>query len=171
MSITSIISSVITSIIYMAIIYVLVPSLTSVPSLYFLTRNFCLKQYARQTVEKFRYRWKNYKNSGRKYQEYCPCMQQHLFEVFFFEEQTIVFCNIPLLHWLTKLTHQRENFWRSTMALWRLNVEDCAWNSVLLYSYHWIYMDCNKDLIYGNFFGADYYCYYFYHYHCCCHLY
>ena len=36
---------------------------------------------------------------------------------------------------------QRENYWRSTlktMVPWGLNVEDCVWNSVLLYSCHWI---------------------------------
>ena len=34
---------------------------------YLLTCNVCLKQYAGQTVEKFRYRWNNYKSNGRKY--------------------------------------------------------------------------------------------------------
>ena len=38
------------------------------------------------------------------------------------------------------------------MAPRGLNVEDCVWNSILLYSYYWICTDCNKDLIYGNDF-------------------
>ena len=33
-----------------------------------------------------------------------------------------------------------------------LNVEYCVWNSVLLYPYHWIWTDCNKELIHGKFF-------------------
>ena len=49
---------------------------------YLLSCNVCLKQYVGQTVEEFRYRWKNYKNIGRKYQEDRICMQQHLFEHF-----------------------------------------------------------------------------------------
>ena len=49
---------------------------------YLLTCNVCLKQYFGQTVEEFRYRWNNYKNNGRNYQEYGTCMQQHLFEHF-----------------------------------------------------------------------------------------
>ena len=66
---------------------------------------------------------------------------------------------------------QRENYWRiihETMAQWGLNVEDCVWNSVLLYFYHWICTDCNKDLIYGNDFDNEYYCSYFHHYHYHC---
>ena len=66
---------------------------------------------------------------------------------------------------------QRENYWRSTlktMTQWVLYIEDCSWNSVLLYSYHWICMDCNNNLIYGKNLGTVYYCYYFHHYYCCC---
>ena len=48
--------------------------------IYLLTCNVCLKQYVGQTVEKFRFRWNNYKNNDRNYQEYGTCMQQHLFE-------------------------------------------------------------------------------------------
>ena len=48
--------------------------------IYLLTSNVCLKQYVGQTVEKFRFRWNNYKNNDRNYQEYGTCMQQHLFE-------------------------------------------------------------------------------------------
>ena len=32
------------------------------------------------------YKWNNYKNNGRKYQEFGTCMQQHLFEHFSEEE-------------------------------------------------------------------------------------
>ena len=85
-------------------------------------------------------------------------MEQHLFEHFseeghhsFLEDVSITLIgktdpSNPL---------QRENYWRSTlktMRPWGLNVEDCVSNSVLLYSYHWICMDCNTDFIYGKRF-------------------
>ena len=54
---------------------------------YILTCNVCLKQYVGQTVKEFKYRWNNYKNNGRKYQEYGTCKQQHLFEHFSEEGQ------------------------------------------------------------------------------------
>ena len=99
---------------------------------YLLTCNVCLKQYAGQTVEEFRYRWNNYKNNGRNYQEYGTCMQQHPFEDFsekghhsFLKDVSITLIDKtdpsnPL---------QRENYWRNilkTMAPWGLNVEDCV---------------------------------------------
>ena len=113
----------------------------------------------------------------RKYQEYGTCMQQHLFD-HFSEEGHHVFLKDVSIKLIDKTDPsnplQRENYWRSTpktMAPWRLNVEDCVCNSVLLYSYHWICTDCNKDLTYGNNFGTDYYCSYFHHFHCCCRFY
>ena len=91
----------------------------------------------------------------------------------------LIILNIyKIINWLKKPDQSNslhiENYWRSTlkaMAPWGLNVEDCLRNRVLLYSYHWIYTDCNKDLTYGNDFGASYYCCYFDHYHCCYHFY
>ena len=104
-------------------------------------------------------------------------MQQHLFE-HLSEEGHHSFLEdvcIALIDKTDTSNHlQRESYWRSilkTMAPWGLNVEDCIWNSVLLYSYHWICTDCNKDLIYRNDFGTDYYCSYFHQYHCCCRFY
>ena len=41
---------------------------------YLLTYSASLRQYIGQTVEEFRYRWNNYKNNSRKYQEYGTCM-------------------------------------------------------------------------------------------------
>ena len=138
---------------------------------YFLTCNVCLKQYVGQTVEELRYRWNNYKNNGCKYQEYGTCVQQHLFE-HFSEEAHHSFLKDVSITLIDKTGPsnplQRENYWRSTlktMVPWWLNIEDCVWSSILLYSYLWIYTECNKDLIYD--FGTDY-CYYLHHYHCCC---
>ena len=98
----------------------------------FTSLHICLKQYVEQTVEEFRYRWNNYKNNGRNYQEYGTCMQQHLFEHFsdeghhsFLEDVSITL--IDKTDPLNPL--QRENYWRSilkTMAPWGLNVEDCV---------------------------------------------
>ena len=112
------------------------------------------------TIEEFRYRWNNYKNNGRKYQEYGTCMQQHLSE-HFSEEGHHGFLEYVSITLIDKTDPsnalQRENYWRcilKTMAPWVLNFEDCLWNSVLLYSYHWICTDCNKDLIYRNDFGT-----------------
>ena len=100
-------------------------------------------------------------------------MQQHLFEHFSEEWHHSFEEDLPIT--LIDKTDpsnplQRENYWRSTlktMAPWGLNVEDCVWNSVLLYSYQWIWTDCNKDLIYENDLYTDYYCFYFHHYRCC----
>ena len=64
---------------------------------YLLTCNFCWKQCVGQTVEEFRYRWKNYKNNGRKYQEDGNI---------FVRRDTIAFWKMSILHWLTKRTHQ-----------------------------------------------------------------
>ena len=87
-------------------------------------------------------------------------MQQHFFEHFpeeghhsFLEDVSITLINKtdpsnPL---------QGESYWRSilkTITPWLLNVEDCGWNRItlLLYSYHCICTDCNKNLIYGKQF-------------------
>ena len=103
---------------------------------YLLTSSVCLKQYVGQTVEKFRCRWNNYKDNGRKYQEYGTCMQQYLFE-HFSEEGHHGFLEDVSIE-LTDKTDpsnplQRENYWRSflkTMAPWGLSDEDCVWNSI-----------------------------------------
>ena len=64
---------------------------------YLLICNVCLKKYVGQAVEEFRYRWKNYKSNGRKYQEYGTCMQQHLLGIFL-RRDTKVFWKMSLLH-------------------------------------------------------------------------
>ena len=97
-------------------------------------------------VEKFRFRWNNYKNNDRNYQEYGTCMQQHLFE---HVSITMIDKTDP-----SNLL-QRKNYCRSilkAMTLQGLNVEECVRNSVLRYSYQWISTDCNKELIYGKRF-------------------
>ena len=97
---------------------------------YPLTCNVYLKQYVGQTVEEFRYRWNNYKNNGRKYQEYGTSMQQHPFE-HFSEEGHHCFLEDVSISSIDKTDPpnplQREDYWRSiqkTMAPWELNVED-----------------------------------------------
>ena len=100
--------------------------------IYIYTYIVCLKQYVGQTVKEFRYRWNNYKNNGRKYQEDGTCMQQHLFE-HFSEEGHHSFLEDVSITLIDKTDPsnplQRENYWRSTlktMAPWGLNVEDCV---------------------------------------------
>lgn len=48
---------------------------------------------------------------------------------------------------------RRGNYWRGTLktsTIWALDAEDFVWNSILLYSYNWIFADCKKNLIYGK---------------------
>ena len=49
---------------------------------YLMTCKKCLKQYAGQTIDNFRYRCNNYKSNDRKFQRSEPCMQEHLFRHF-----------------------------------------------------------------------------------------
>ena len=49
---------------------------------YLLTSNSCKKQYVGQTVDKFRFRWNNYKSNCRKHQRGETCMQQNIYEHF-----------------------------------------------------------------------------------------
>ena len=117
-----------------------------------------LKQYVDQTAKEFRYRWNNYKNNSRNYQEYGTCIQQHTFEHFYGEwhHSFLEDVSITLIDKTDPSNPlQRENYWRSTLKTMTpcgLNVEDCVWNNVLPCSYHWICTDCNKDLIYGKRF-------------------
>ena len=85
---------------------------------YLLTCNVCLKQYVGQTVEEFRYRWNNYKNNGRKYQEDDPCMQQHLFEHFLEEghHSFLEDVSVTLIHKTDPSNpFHRKSYWRSTL--------------------------------------------------------
>ena len=98
--------------------------------MYILTCNVCLEQYVGQTVKEFRYRWNNYRNNGRKYQEYGICMQQQLFE-HFSEEGHCSFLEDISIKLIDKTDPsnplQRENYWRSilkTMTPCGLNVEE-----------------------------------------------
>ena len=100
---------------------------------YLLTCNKCFKQYIRPTVDKFRWRWNNYKSNDRKFQRLEPCMQVLLFSHFsmavhngFLNDVSITFIDKtdpsdPL---------RREDYWRQalkTMALYGLNTEDSVW--------------------------------------------
>ena len=127
---------------------------------YLLTFNVCLKQYVVQTVKECRYRW-NY--SARTM---VVMVKRHMyaatsFWAFFWggHHSFLEDASITLINKTDPWNHlQRENYRRSTlktMASWELNVED--WNSILLYFYHCICTDYNKDLVYGNDFCTDYY--------------
>ena len=99
---------------------------------YLLTSNVCLNQYVGQTVEEFRYRWNNYKNNCRKFQEDGTCMKQQLFEHFSEEGHLSLLEDFSII--LINKTDpsnllQRENYWRSTlktMVSLGLNVGDCV---------------------------------------------
>ena len=87
-------------------------------------------------------------------------MKQHLLEHFSEEGHNNFLENISIT--LIDKTDpsnplQRKNYWKSTlktMMAWGLNAEGCVSNSVLLYFYHWICTDCNKDLMYGKRFWS-----------------
>ena len=50
--------------------------------IYLLNYKQCFKQYVRQTIDDFRFRWNNNKDNNRKYQRSETCMQEHLFRHF-----------------------------------------------------------------------------------------
>ena len=50
--------------------------------IYLLTWKQCSEQYARQTIDDFRFRWNNYKDNKRKYQRSEACRQEHSFRHF-----------------------------------------------------------------------------------------
>ena len=103
---------------------------------YLLTCNCCKKQYVGQTVDKFRFRWNNYKSNWRKHQHGETCMQQHLYEHFcsrnhncFISDVSVIFSDKidpsdPL---------KREDYRRSTlktMAPFGFNNEESVWRSL-----------------------------------------
>ena len=65
---------------------------------YLFTCKVYLKQYVGQTAKEFRCRRNNYKNTGRNYQEFGTCMQQHLCMSIFLKRNTTAFGKISLLH-------------------------------------------------------------------------
>ena len=97
---------------------------------YLLTCNCCKKQYVGQTVDKFRFRWNNYKSNCRKHQCGKICMQQHLYEHFcssnhscFISDVSITFIDKTDPSDPTK----RKDHWRSTlktMAPFGLDIEE-----------------------------------------------
>ena len=97
---------------------------------YFLTCNCCKKQYVGQTVDKFRFRWDNYKSNCRKHQRGETCRQQHLYQYFcssnhncFISDVSVTFIDKTDLCDPLK----REDYWRSTLktiAPFGLNVEE-----------------------------------------------
>ena len=42
----------------------------------------CEKQYVRETIGSFRYRWNNYNDNDRNHSRKESCMQEHLFKHF-----------------------------------------------------------------------------------------
>ena len=97
---------------------------------YLLTCNCCKKQCVGQTVDKFRFRWNNYKSNYRKHQREETCMQQHLYEHFwssnhhcFISDVSVTFTDKNDPSELLK----SEDFCRSTlksMAPFGLNIEE-----------------------------------------------
>ena len=86
--------------------------------IYLLTCNCCKKQYVGQTVDKFRFRWNNYKSNFRKHQRGETCMQQHLYD-HFCECNHKGFVNDVSITFIDKTDPsdplKREDYWRITL--------------------------------------------------------
>ena len=97
---------------------------------YLLTSNCCIKQYMGQTVDKFRFRWNNYKSNCSKHQCGETCIQQHLYEHFCSSNHNCFISDVSVT-FIDKTDPsdplKREDYWRSTlktMAPFGLNVEE-----------------------------------------------
>ena len=98
--------------------------------IYLLTCNCCKKQYVGQTVNKFRFRWNNYKSNFRKHQQGERCMQQHLYEHFCNSDHNCFTSDVSIT-FIDKTDPsdplKREDYWRrtlKTMTPFGLNIED-----------------------------------------------
>ena len=83
-----------------------------------------------QTVDKFRFRWNNYKSNCRKHRRGETCMQQHLYEHFCFSNHNFFISDV-LVTFIDKTDPsdplKREDYWKSTLktvAPFGLNVEE-----------------------------------------------
>ena len=98
--------------------------------IYLLTCKKCLIQCVGKTVDDFRYRWDNYKNSSRNDDCNEPCIQRHLYEHY----SSVGHCGFLEHVSITLIDNtdpsdplKRENYWRRTlctMAPYSLNIED-----------------------------------------------
>ena len=95
-----------------------------------LTCCCCKKQDVGQTVDKFHFRWNNYKSNCRKHQHGETCMQQHLYEYFCSSNHNCFISDVSVT-FIDKTDPsdplKREDYWRSTlktMAPFGLNVEE-----------------------------------------------
>ena len=90
----------------------------------------CGKQYLGLTTDKFRYRWKNFKNCQRKTEREEDHMQKYLHDHFLSEDHDGFLNNVETtLIYKTDLSdpERREEFWRTklrTLAPLGLNIEE-----------------------------------------------
>ena len=86
--------------------------------IYLLTCNQCRKQYVGQTVDRFRFRWNNYKCNCHKHAKSESVKQQHLYDHFMLEHYT-QFVNDASIMFIDKKDPadllKREQYWRHTL--------------------------------------------------------
>ena len=101
--------------------------------IYLLTCKVCKKQYAGKTVDRFRLRWNNYKESDRKFLRGEKIKQKSLHEHFLsyshqsFEEDVSI-CLIDKTD--PSDPHKREHYWMRTLktiAPFGLDTEETYW--------------------------------------------
>ena len=97
--------------------------------IYLLTCKVCKKQYAGKTVDRFRLRWNNYKESDRKFLKGEEIKQKSLHEHFLSDsesfEEDVSICLIDKTD--SSDPHKREYFWvrtLKTIAPFGLNTEE-----------------------------------------------
>ena len=98
--------------------------------IYLLTCKVCKKQYTGKTVDKFRLRWNNYKESDRYFSNGKEIKQKFLHEHFSKDghprfEDDVSICLIDKTQ--PSDPHKREHYWMrtlKTLALLGLNTED-----------------------------------------------
>ena len=103
--------------------------------IYLLTCNQCRKQYVGQTVDRFRFRWNNYKCNCHKHAKSESVKQQHLYDHLMLEHYT-QFVNDASIMFIDKKDPadllKREQYWRHTLKTWChmaftfLKVYDCT---------------------------------------------
>ena len=98
--------------------------------IYLLTCNVCTKQYVGKTVDKFRFRWNNYKDSNRKFLKGEEIKQKFLHKHFLKEdhqgfEKDVSVCLIDKTQ--PSDPHKREHYWMTklkTLTALGLNTEE-----------------------------------------------
>ena len=93
----------------------------------------CLIQHVGKTVDKFRYRWNNYKSNSRNYDCNQPCIRRHLYEHY----SSVGYYGF-LGHVSIKLIDKndssdplkRKDYWGCTLCTmepYGLNIDDHVW--------------------------------------------